>query len=170
MKKLKLITIGLLLHFAFAGCSDSNNTLSPAGEGEALSKASAQQTVRVQVQPTGGAIQWQLQAKLTSSGNGQFSGSGKFEIPVLGGVIFIPILGVMQMEQNSSRGVAIHLRMQGQEKGAGRVQLRFRGTGPWDPETRTATGTGSVRGIYLQPDLNVNLDGPASFFTNFDNR
>ena len=32
MKKLTLITVGLLLLFAFAGCSDTNNILSPTDE------------------------------------------------------------------------------------------------------------------------------------------
>ena len=175
MKKLTLITIGLSLLFAFAGCSDSNNILSPADElsrdavegGGTLSKPGAQQTVTLQLQPIGGTIQWRLQAELTSNSNGRFRGNGKFEIKIpdpLGGVVLIPFGGVMQIERNSSGEVSIELRARGQEKGEGRVRLRFRGTGTQDPETGVITGTGSVRGTFTQAGgSKFGLNGPVRF-------
>ncbi len=172
MKKLTLITIGLSLLFAFAGCSDSNNILSPTDElsldavkdAGTLSKPSAQQTVTLQLQSIGGATQWRLQAKLTSKDNGQFRGNGVFEIPVLGGVIMIPVLGVIK-----TGGIEIKLRARGQEPGAGRVRLRFNGSGTQDPETGVISGTGGVSGTFVQAGgATFDLDGPSSFV--IDNR
>ena len=176
MKKLRLNTIGLSLLFAFAGCSDSNNILSPADElsldevkeGGTLSKASAQQTVTLQLQPIAGAIEWRLQAKLTANGNGQFRGSGKFGIKIpLGGIIFLPAGGVMQMERNSSGEVSIELRARGQEQGAGRVRLRFSGSGTRNPESNDITGSGEVQGGFSVPDLRGRLSGVAQIVIDY---
>ena len=165
MKKLTLISIGLSLLLIFAGCSDSNKILSPAddlsrdatGAAGTLSKPGAQQTIRVELRPIGGQINWWLQAKLTSNGNGQYRGSGKFGIKIpLGGAIFIPIGGIMEVEQNSSGEVSIELRAQGQEQGVGRVRLRFSGSG-----TGSVSVTGRVRGTFSLPDLRGRLNGAA---------
>lgn len=153
MNKPTLITIGLLFLLIFAGCGDSTNISSPADgltaaatEEAGTLEQQAQQTVSLQLEPIGGGIDWQLQADVTLSGNGQYSGGGKFTLSNISDTVFV----VMQIEEDSSGEVAITLRVRS-SNGGGQVRLNFGGTITCDPETHTMTGNGVVKGAVNNP-------------------
>ena len=90
-------------------------------------------------------------------------------MPLKGGVIFIPVGGIVRVESQGSGNVAINLRARTPNGSEIQVRLRFRGTGTNDPNAQTITGTGSVQGSVrnAQTSKKLKLSGSAQIAIDF---
>ena len=174
MKTARSILSIVALALIFVSCN-SDTALSPAvdvatevGSETELTKAAAPTTATVILQPINSQIQWQLELQVEPTQNGQFSGQGTFEMPLKGGVIFIPV-GRVRVESQGSGNVAISLRARTPQGSQIQVRLQFRGVGTKDPKTQTITGTGSVQGDVRNPLTGkiIDLSGPAQIIIDF---
>ena len=172
MKIATSILLMVALALVFVSCN-SDTALGPAddlatevGSETGLTKAAAPTTATVILQPINSQIQWQLQLQVDHTQNGQFSGQGTFEMPLKGGVIFIPV-GRVRMQVQGSGTVAINLRARTPQGSQIQVRLQFSGVGKRDPQTQTITGTGLVQGEVLNPQTGktIELSGPAQVWT-----
>ena len=175
MKTTMSIFLIVALALVFVSCN-SDTALSPAfnlatevGSETELNKATAPTTATVILQPINSQIQWQLELQVEPTQNGQFSGQGTFEMPLKGGVIFIPVGGIVQVESQGAGNVAISLRARTLQGSQIQVRLQFSGAGTNDPKTQIITGTGSVQGNVRNPQTGktINLSGPAQIIIDF---